>query len=85
MDGISARQDGSDVCRLTADPAAEENPAWSPAWTRIAFQSNRTGAWRIYTMRADCAPSHPAVPATGDLFRPADGKGDDLLPAWSRK
>ena len=79
----TASQDGSDVCRLTANPAADENPAWSPAWTYIAFQSNRTGVWRIYTMRADCDPANPASAVPGALFRSANENGDDLLPAWS--
>jgi TolB protein len=30
-----------------------EDPAWSPDGQRIAFQSNRTGAYQIYVMKAD--------------------------------
>ncbi|MCB0150640.1 MAG: PD40 domain-containing protein, partial [Caldilineaceae bacterium] len=40
--------------RLTTDGADDENPTWSPAWTYIAFQSNRGGNWDIFTIRAGC-------------------------------
>jgi TolB protein len=79
----SADREGQDVRRLTDSPAAEENPAWSPAWTRIAFQSNRNGNWDIFTMRADCSPAHPEAENPCDLRQLTDDPGDDLLPAWS--
>jgi dipeptidyl aminopeptidase/acylaminoacyl peptidase len=36
--------------RLTSDPADDEWPVWSPDGTRIAFDSNRKGAFDIYQM-----------------------------------
>jgi eukaryotic-like serine/threonine-protein kinase len=36
--------------RLTSDPSDDEWPVWSPDGTRIAFDSNRKGAFDIYQM-----------------------------------
>ena len=76
-------QDGSDVRRLTDDPAAEEAPAWSPAWTRIAYQSDRNGNWDIFTTKSDCDPARPEAGEPCDGRQLTDGPGDDMLPAWS--
>lgn len=45
--------DGSDVRRLTYTSAWEENPAFSPDGSRIAFTSGREGDYEIYVMNAD--------------------------------
>ena len=45
--------DGTGLVRLTEDPAADQNPAWSPDGQSIAFSSERTGAGDIYVMDAD--------------------------------
>jgi len=50
--------DGTDVVRLTGDraadqpdaPGADANPAWSPQGDRIAFESNRSGNFEIFTI-----------------------------------
>jgi hypothetical protein len=75
--------DGQDARRLTNSPAAEENPAWSPAWTRLAFQSNHNGNWDIYTVRADCDPSGSQGEKDCGLRQLTDDPADDVLPAWS--
>ena len=36
------------VSRLTSDPAADTDPAWSPDERSIAFTSTRAGTWRVY-------------------------------------
>jgi hypothetical protein len=77
-DVYTMQQDGVDVRRVTDAPSAEENPAWSPAWTRLAFQSNRNGNWDIFTVRADCQPGPDC-----DLKQLTDNPADDMLPAWS--
>ncbi|NND96300.1 MAG: DUF4347 domain-containing protein, partial [Pirellulaceae bacterium] len=38
---------------LTSDPGSDDDPAWSPDGSQVAFSSNRTGASEIYTMDAD--------------------------------
>jgi len=76
------RQGGA-VRRLTDDPAADETPAWSPAWTRLAFQSNRAGSWDIFTLRADCDRAAPDAAQRCDVQQLTDDPADDMLPAWS--
>ena len=68
--------------RLTIDGADDENPAWSPAWTYIAFQSNRGGNWDIFTIRAGCDVATLGEEACG-LRQLTDDPADDMLPAWS--
>jgi TolB protein len=43
-------RDGSNVVRLTNNPANDTSPTWSPSGTQIAFVSNRRGAPAIYVM-----------------------------------
>ena len=45
--------DGSNVQRLTNDPAEDWVGAWSPDGTRLAFHTNRDGNWEIYTVNVD--------------------------------
>ncbi len=65
--------DGSNVTRLTNDPADDGFPTWSPDGSRIAFFSDRDGNPEIYVMDADGSnvtrlTNHPAL---------------DAVPAWS--
>ncbi len=77
-------QTGSGQQRLTDSPTAEENPAWSPTWTRLAFQSDRNGNWDIFTMRTDCnLPVPLTLGGACDLRQLTTDPADDLLPAWS--
>lgn len=40
--------DGSNVTRLTTDPAGEHSPTWSPDGSMIAFNSDRSGSDQIW-------------------------------------
>lgn len=68
-----ATADGTTQVRLTDDPAADTDPAFSPDGTKIAFVSDRDGDREIYVMNAD---------GTGQT-RITDRPGDDMDPAWS--
>ena len=48
-------RDGSDLRRLTNNPAIDSTPTWSPTGTQIAFTSERTGSPQIYVIGADGA------------------------------
>ena len=59
--------------QLTQDPGPDQDPAWSPDGTRIAFTSTRDGDDEIYVMHAD--GSNPV-----QLTHP---QSSDDCPAWS--
>jgi Tol biopolymer transport system component len=44
---------GSNVVRLTNNPAGDYAPVWSPDGARIAFVTDRDGNFEIYVMEAD--------------------------------
>jgi len=44
--------DGSNIRRLTNNPAGESSPTWSPSGAQIAFTSDRTGKAQIYVMNS---------------------------------
>jgi Tol biopolymer transport system component len=65
--------DGSNLIRLTDDPAEDDQPDWSPDGGHIAFVSNRDGNREIYVMDAD-----------GDNATNTTNKmAGDGNPAWS--
>lgn len=45
--------DGSEVTRLTRNPANDGLPTWAPDGTFIAFVSDRGGRWAIWAIRPD--------------------------------
>jgi len=63
----------SPIRQLTNTSAANLRPAWSPDGSRIAFQSNRDGAYHIYAMDPDGA----------NVRQMSSGDNDDRHPAWS--
>ena len=64
---------GGGVTNLTANPANDEFPAWSPDGSSIAFTSDRDGNQEIYIMHSD-----GAVPT-----RITNNSANDWGPAWS--
>lgn len=64
--------DGSDLERLTNNPASDGLPVWSPNGSRIAFASDRDGDFEIYTMASDGS----------DVKRVTNNAAFDVLAAW---
>ncbi|MFQ5613991.1 MAG: DPP IV N-terminal domain-containing protein [Anaerolineae bacterium] len=59
--------------QLTTDPGTDMRPVWSPDGQRVAFQSNRSGSYSIWTMDADGQNERQVT----------TGSSDDRHPAWS--
>jgi hypothetical protein len=67
--------DGSNVQRLTTDPAPEYAPSWSPDGTRIAIVKTLNGTYTaIFTMNPDGSDIRQLSSANG---------GTDFAPSWS--
>src|SRR5207247_1248802 len=74
-DIYTADADGGNVTRLTADPASEYQPQWSPDGSRIAFVQAFNGtATAIYVMETDGTGVRQVSSAVG---------GSDFSPSWS--
>ena len=54
---------------------ADNHPAWSPGGTKIAFSSNRSGAYNIWTVNADGSGLTQLTALSGNF--------DAKYPAWS--
>ncbi len=64
---------GSDLKRLTEEPADDRHPVWSPDGSKIAFESQRDGNWELYVMDSDGS----------NVVRLISNLRDDQYPAWS--
>jgi TolB protein len=64
---------GSNLRRLTNDPAHDRYPSASPDGKQIAFYSERDGGAKIYVMNVDGSNQHPLT----------NGQAEDVEPAWS--
>lgn len=50
-----ANVDGTNIRRITFNPAIDTSPSWSPSGREIAFTSDRSGSPQIYIMDSDGA------------------------------
>ena len=48
-----AKRDGTDPIQLTDNEANDTEPRWSPTGKEIAFLSDRSGPWQLFTMPVD--------------------------------
>jgi Tol biopolymer transport system component len=55
---------------LTDDPFRDRRPAWSPDGRRLAFFSDRSGDYEIWTMRADGSGLEPWTDFKSGCFNP---------------
>jgi hypothetical protein len=64
----TVRPDGSDLIRITNDPAADASPVFSPDGARIAFTTDREtpGNFEIWTMNGDGSGPSDLNAASGD-------------------
>jgi TolB protein len=63
--------DGSNPRRLTTGPADNQGATWAPNGRHIAFQSNRTGRWQIFTMLADGSEQNPMTGNASEATSPS--------------
>jgi len=61
------------IANLTAHPAEDRDPAWSPDGARLAFASHRDGNWELHLWSA----------ADGSVTRLTTDPAYDGAPAWS--
>jgi TolB protein len=64
--------DGSNQRRIDTGAGDAESAAWSPDGRHLAYQSNRSGAWQIYTMHVDGSDQRPlaVLDATSPSWSP---------------
>ncbi len=65
------RTDGSGLRQLTKDVHRDRLPRWSPDGKRIAFQSDRSGKYQVWTIHADGSGLEQITDAPGDLLAPS--------------
>jgi TolB protein len=65
--------DGFAITQLTADPADDIQPRFSPDGEKVVFCSNRTGNWDIWVVNCD---------GTG-LTQLTHDRADEVAPCWS--
>jgi Tol biopolymer transport system component len=59
--------------QLLLSNASDIHPRWSPDGSRLAFSSNRTGRYEIWTVAADGSGARQVT----------DGPGEKTWPTWS--
>ncbi|MEJ2502376.1 MAG: hypothetical protein P8177_03525 [Gemmatimonadota bacterium] len=64
--------DGTNVWRVTTDPADEFDSSWNSGGATLAFDSNRDGTWDIFTVETDGT----------NLQRLTTDAFDEWNPAW---
>ncbi|HSC26177.1 MAG TPA: protein kinase [Vicinamibacterales bacterium] len=81
-----SRTDGSDLRRLTDDFHRDREPRWSPDGSRIAFYSNRNGAYQIWTIRPDGSGLQQVTAGTdGELLYPTYSPSGDRMIVTNRR
>src|SRR3954468_15198374 len=70
---VARADSGGDALRVTRTPAAESELTWAPDSRRIAYASNRDGAWHLYVYDL----------TRGEETQLTRGDKSDVNPRWS--
>jgi tricorn protease len=70
---VTRADSGGDALRVTRTPAAEAELAWAPDSRRVAYTSNRDGAWHLYVYDL----------TKGEETQLTRGDKSDASPRWS--
>ncbi len=81
IDCDETRQGGCTTERLTQNRAADSFPSWSPDGKQIAFSSDRSHNYEVYTVAADCFRN--ANGCNEQVTQLTSRGGTDILPLWS--
>ena len=71
--------DGSSRRRIAASDSRNRMAVWSPSGDRLAFASDRSGAYMIYTVRADGSDLAPYDASLKDMIYPVWSPAGDRL------
>ena len=70
---VARADSGGDALRVTRTPAAESELTWAPDNRRLAYASNRDGAWHVYVYDI----------GKGEETQVTRGERSDVNPRWS--
>ena len=74
--------DGSELRRLTRNPASDGLPTWSPDGRHIAFVSDRDGSWAVWVMRPDGSQQRRLFGVGGPLEGQVQGAAPHEIHGW---
>jgi Tol biopolymer transport system component len=60
--------EGGELNQLTNDPFRDRGPQWSPDGSEIAFYSNRSGTYQIWSIRPDGSGLRPLTAVSGGAW-----------------
>jgi TolB protein len=63
--------DGSNPRRLTSGPGDNQGTTWAPNGRHLMFQTNRLGAWQIFSMLVDGSAQTPVTRGTIESTSPS--------------
>jgi Tol biopolymer transport system component/serine/threonine protein kinase len=74
--------DGSGLRQLTDDLHKDRAPRWSPDGRQIAFYSNRSGTWQVWTINADGADLVQRTFCDGGCYHPGWSPDGSRMAYW---
>lgn len=77
--GLSAQGTTQDVVRLTYDGARHGQPSYSPDGARIAFVSDRSGSWQVWSMPGEGGVARQLTHGAGPVGWPSWNAAGDTL------